>query len=170
MVSPRPRRARGRCLPGITRMIVSHVGGSCSWRLAAGGWQRAAGSPVRRRVGDTTCRAWETRLLHASALALPAFRSPLFVLRLPFPFLLPSSPQPRQVAAVRKPQRGEVLRRDPELVGDAVDLGLFVDAGAAVGGRHLEQAPHERELLLVAGGLAELADDEEVGGAGLHAG
>lgn len=64
---------------------------------------------------------------------------------------------------MRQAQRHQVLRQDLEVVGDAVDLGLFRHRDRGVGRRQPEQAPHERQLFVVGSAHGELLRHLEVG-------
>ena len=54
------------------------------------------------------------------------------------------------------------------MAGDAVDLGLLGHRDRGIGGGDPEQAPRQRQLLLVGGGLGELLRHLEIRGAAEH--
>jgi hypothetical protein len=65
---------------------------------------------------------------------------------------------------MRHAQRDEIGPRNAKLVGDAMDFAFFDGRDRLVGGRHLEQAPHQGELLIVGGERRKLSRDQEIGG------
>ena len=65
---------------------------------------------------------------------------------------------------MRHAQRDEIRPRNAKLVGDAMDFAFFDGRDRLVGGRHLEHAPHQGELLIVGGERRKLSRDQEIGG------
>jgi hypothetical protein len=59
-------------------------------------------------------------------------------------------------------QRDEIRMIDAELAGEAVDLALLGQRNRIVGAGHGEDAPEQRELLLVGSHLGKLAGHEKI--------
>jgi hypothetical protein len=62
-------------------------------------------------------------------------------------------------------QFDQVRRIDAQLAAEALDFALLLDRDAPFGGGQRKQSPHQCQLLIVSGGTAVLACDDEIVGA-----
>ncbi len=70
---------------------------------------------------------------------------------------------PRQLLLMRDAQRNQIGTVDAELVGNAMQFAFLGQRDRVVNGRQREQAPQQRQLLLVGRQGRQLPGDEEVG-------